>query len=275
MADHQGGYPPPPPSPSGPPPPPPPPGGPPPGETPKRRRRWPWITAAVLVVIIVIAGVAGGDDDEDGDAEPAAADETTTTTERTTTSEETTTTEAPTTTTTTVPEPVIYEGSGTQVLEIELPDPSQAYIATISHQGSRNFAVWELDEGLEQVDLRVNEIGAYEGTVLVNLTEGVTTTALEIEADGTWRVEIKDPSTAPAFGDRIEGTGDDVVIYTGDTQVMALAHQGDSNFVIRLYGEDGDTELLANEVGVYEATVPMRPGVLEITANGPWSIGPA
>jgi hypothetical protein len=261
----EGGYPP-------PPPPPPEPSVP----NPNWFTRHPVITGLSIVAItgIVIAGVAGGGDDE-----TSTADETTTTANATEATEPTETTEAPTTTaaptTTTAPPPVVYEGAGTQVIQIALPDPASAAFAAITHSGGANFAVWELDADLNQVDLLVNTIGNYTGNVLVNATEGVTTHSLEITADGAWRVEIKPGTAARTFDASIDGSGDDVVTYIGDAQVMALSHQGDANFAVWFYGDQ--EELLANEVGVYSATVPMGggPAVLEITANGPWSITPA
>jgi hypothetical protein len=239
---------------------------------------------ALILAGIIVAG--GGEDDAD---ETVAAGPTTTTeeptTERDTTTEATepATTEAPTTTTTepptttTAPPPVVYEGTGTQVVEITLPDPERAAIATITHTGGRNFAVWELDANLAQVDLLVNTIGNYSGNVLANATPDVTTTSLEITADGAWRVELKPLSAARRFDGGIDGTGDDVVHYTGNPQVMALSHQGQSNFAVWFYAEDGASDLLANEIGVYNATVPVGagPAILEITADGAWSIAPA
>jgi hypothetical protein len=261
----EGGYPPPPP-----PPPPEPPEPEPATPKPNWFTRHKVITGLGIVAIagIVAAGVAGGGDDE-----TSTADETTTTAEAAETTEAptTTTTTAPPTTTT-APPPVVYEGAGTQVIEIALPDPSEAAIATLSHTGGANFAVWELDADLSQVDLMVNTIGNYSGSVLVNLTEDVTTTSLEITADGPWRVEIKPLAAARPFDAEITGTGDDVVSYVGDAQVVALSHQGDANFAIWFYGDE--QELLVNEIAGYNATVPMSggPAVLDVTANGPWSI---
>lgn len=102
-----------------------------------------------------------------------------------------------------------------------------------------------------------------------------TTTGLQIDADGAWRVDIKPVDAARRFGAEANGQGDDVLIYEGDAQVVALSHQGDANFAVWFHGDI--PELLVNEIGVYNATVPIRdgPAVVEINANGPWSITPA
>lgn len=168
---------------------------------------------------------------------------------------------------------IVYEGSGTQVLPIELPDPAEVAVATISHTGESNFAIWELDEDLEQVSLAVNTIGDYSGTVPLNLSADATTTSLEITADGSWRIDIRTIWEIRYFDADIDGAGDDVVAYLGDTQVVAVTHDGDANFALWSHGEE--SELLINEIGPYNATVPLPgPAVLVIVANGPWSIRP-
>jgi hypothetical protein len=40
---------------------------------------------------------------------------------------------------------------------------------TFTHSGSSNFAVWAVDGSGKQIDLLVNEIGPYSGTVLMPL----------------------------------------------------------------------------------------------------------
>jgi hypothetical protein len=268
---------------------------PPPPPPPAPRRNWyqrAWATFRSWPLWVQVpTGVFGGlfllglvaspfVEEEEPDTEAAAVENTTTTEPPTTTSRdsttaETTTTTEPPTTTTTAPPPAVYEGTGTQVVEIALPDADQAAIATITHTGGGNFAVWELDANLNQVELLVNQIGNYAGTVAVNLTEGVTTSSLEVTADGTWRIEIKRLLNARQFDAQITGTGDDVVAYSGEAQVVALSHQGDANFAVWFYGDQSD--LLANEIGPYNATVPLSagPALLVITANGAWSISPA
>ena len=64
----------------------------------------------------------------------------------------------------------------------------------LSHWGALNFAVWiHGDNG--GTDLLVNEIGAYSGTVLVEVGTGIFAIApggclIEITADGRWLIEV-------------------------------------------------------------------------------------
>jgi hypothetical protein len=174
------------------------------------------------------------------------------------------------------PRPVVYEGAGSRVIRVAVPNYEEASIATLNHAGAGSFAVWELDDDLARVNLLVDRRGNYAGTVLIEKAGGEFAMPLEIRADGRWRVEVKPLDATPEFDVQITGTGDDVVSYTGDGRAMALSHQGDGNFVVRFYGGEGD-RVLANEVGRYNATARMTvgPALVVITANGPWSIEPA
>lgn len=274
---------------------------------------WAWVLIAVVGLSMVAVALDPGDDDEavvDSEAattepesdvtEPAATTEpeaepevtepesaattttapTTTLAPTTTTTTTTTSTTTTTTTTTTVPppppDPIVYEGSGTTVLQIDKPDgPGSSAAATITHTGSRNFAIWALDAALEQHDLLVNTVGSYNGTVAVDLFGEDETTALEITADGAWTIEVRSLDDLITFDESLEGSGDDVVRYVGDAGVAALTHDGESNFGIWWYPAGGGRpDLLVNDIGQVGADVPLRsaPGVLKITADGNWSI---
>jgi hypothetical protein len=99
----------------------------------------------------------------------------------------------------------LVQGQGDSVQQIAIPDGGSSGIATISHDGGSNFAIWALDASLQQLDLLVNTIGTYQGTVLLP-AEG--TTALEIKADGNWTIEVKQIAAAEQWTDAIAGRGD-------------------------------------------------------------------
>jgi len=170
---------------------------------------------------------------------------------------------------------IVYSGSGDAVLQIELPvGPDAIGIATMSHSGSSNFAVWALDANLNQSELLVNEIGNYAGTVPFNLSTSERITAFEISADGPWVVTMRDVLTvreAPQ-GTVTTGQGDDVLVYRGDATVADIAHTGDSNFAVWSYGDFGD--LLVNEIGSYTGQVrwPAGTALIQVSANGGWTI---
>ncbi len=170
---------------------------------------------------------------------------------------------------------IVYSGAGDTILQIELPGgPDSIGIATISHSGSSNFAVWSLDANLNQSGLLVNEIGSYAGTVPFNLSSSEQITAFEISADGPWTVTLRDVLTVREVpqGATTTGQGDDVLVYLGDATVADIAHTGDSNFAVWSYGRGND--LLVNEIGSYTGQVrwPGGTALIQISANGAWTI---
>ena len=54
---------------------------------------------------------------------------------------------------------------------------------------------------------------------------------------------------------------------------VAFTHQGDSNFSVLAWNEDG-RDLLVNEIGEYNGTVRSPTGIVfyQITANGDWTV---
>ena len=227
----------------------------PPTEPTKSKRwyqRW-WVWAIVgLLVVIAIAGSVGGSE-EAGDAEAAAtttvmAEETTTTAgeettttaaETTTTAEATTTTTEATTTTTTLP-PVLAEGSGSGDDVIEIDIPNVPVIATFSHTGGSNFAVWSLDGAFENIDLLVNTIGTYDGTRPMQF-DGEGVTGFEISAGGAWTYVIAPLSETEQVECPIEGRGDDVVAvmdFVSSAGAADLTFDADTNFAIWAWGAE-------------------------------------
>lgn len=266
---------------------------PPPALPTKSDRPW-WkkkrfIIPGVLLLLIVAAGLAGPPEEDEegssgGDASGVTTDDETTTTTEQEAGEETTTTAEPTTTststtlpptTTTIPPPIVHEGVGDAVIEIALPEPRAPAVATISHGGSSNFAVFTLDSNFSQTDLLVNEIGNYAGTVAIDFQDSGTA-GLEITADGPWRIELKSLLLVRTESGAFTGTGDDVVFYDGPSGPVAVTHDGASNFALFFYGGNSGPSLMVNEIGPYTGTVAVRdaPGFIVVTADGNWSVTP-
>ncbi len=267
-------------------------------------KRWWVIAIAAVVVLIIIAAIAGGGDDEDGgDAAVSATTETptetdapaatgapaateapvvteaaTTTEAPTTTEAATTTTEATTTTTAPSAPPIVFEGSGDQVIPIgqTIADP-QILLAT--NGGSSNFQVYALNDALEQEDLLVNEIGPITSRNLVEASSPFT--YLEISAEGDWRLEFVQLETAISTGfiqtwdgaAPLAGAGNDVVLYSGGLGILQYSNTGDSNFQIYGYSDSG-SDLLVNEIGPIEGTgrITAGPLLLDIGADGDWTL---
>ena len=153
---------------------------------------------------------------------------------------------------------------------VDLPvDAGATLVATLSHRGSRNFAVQSYGNG-QRLNLLVNHIGPYTGTVPLNLTDEPD--QLEIDADGSWMVTISDVFGQPVLEETIAGTGDEVLVLATRVGRLDITHDGESNFAVLSYGNG--RELLINKIGIYNGTVQVSGGalVLEIAADGNWTI---
>ena len=152
-----------------------------------------------------------------------------------------------------------------------MPAGATIGLVTASHDGSSNFAVWAMDAANEQVDLLVNEIGDYAGTVPWGIRDE-NITSLQIEADGNWSITFAPLLSAPELAFPAAGAGSSVYIYRGGAATPTFSHQGESNFSVWVYGTSND--LLINEIGAYSGTHAMKagPSVIVIEADGAWSI---
>lgn len=254
----------------------------------KKNRRVGCIALAVIaVVVIAIFASLGGDPDATGDAtatpEPNESEPSNTPTGQPS--------EAPASTAPTVLasaiaslepepafEPIQLSGTGNAVPRFEIPADSAA-IANIAHTGASNFAVSSIGESGEQLDLLVNVIGNYAGTVLFDEAAGSHSVAFDVQADGAWTIEIRPVTDAFQWdgGQALAGAGDDVAILSPPSDGLTattLTHQGDGNFAIWAYGPS--TDLIVNEIGPYSGEVLLPSGtfLFEISANGPWTISP-
>ena len=87
-----------------------------------------------------------------------------------------------------------YSGSGADVPQpFNLESGKGAVRFDMHHSGSSNFAIWLYNKNGDREELLVNEIGEYDGSVLVSVG-GYEASAgihyISIEADGNWEVDI-------------------------------------------------------------------------------------
>ena len=263
---------------------------------------WAWLLIAVLLIGAGIAIAANNDSDGESSAtapvtETSIAGETTVATttpatttaatvpaatvpatEPTTTAAATTTTAAPTTTTTTPPtttlppEPIVFNGTGNDV--VDLGAGNTRFILRASHDGQSNFQVELLDQGLQPLDFPFNEIGPVtDATVVMDISSGGQ--FLQVTADGNWTLQLLDVASVPVVGDSFNGKGKSVVLYDGPAAVFAITHDGESNFQVTL----GDTktgeltDVVVNEIGPYSGRNPISVGpvLIEVAADGNWT----
>lgn len=80
----------------------------------------------------------------------------------------------------------------------------------------------------------------------------------------------------------VRGSGDDIINMPSGAKagIVVATHDGDSNFIITSYdSDDSYTDLLVNEIGEYDGTVPFglitwrgKNKYLEVQADGDWTI---
>jgi hypothetical protein len=175
-------------------------------------------------------------------------------------------------------------------------DVTQTFVLTegcaifqMTHDGSTNFIIWLTTIGGEQKELLANEIGSYEGSVLVGVQSSSYiapppgTYYLEVTADGDWTVTIKQPrpTSAISLPQTFTGTSDNVpsaFTLTPGSIKFQMSYSGSSNFIVILYDSNGDyIELLANEIGSYSGAHSVgitSTGIyyLSVIGIGSWSI---
>lgn len=189
----------------------------------------------------------------------------------TTTLPPTTTTE-PETTTTTVLEPIVYSGSGDDVVTVSKPaQPMVAYIE--GNASSRHFAVTSYDADGQSIELLVNTTDVYKGLVPIDLGS-TQTTKLEIKATGKWKVEFRPLSTIESVSapGEISGSGASVfLLEDGCSTAKITGNKAERHFAMILYGSLFP-DLLVNTTDVYSGTVMVDGGgIVEVKAVGPWT----
>jgi len=242
------------------------------------KRRWPLIVLAVVVLAVLIDP---GDDPSDAPQEtttaaPAASEDAGTSGQAAAPAPEPEPDSEPEPAPDPEPEPepiptftpVVIEGRGDDVIDVPVVTDVPV-VATLTHAGTSNFAVVSYGESGGRLDLLVNEIGRYEGTVPYNFIESPA--EFEISADGAWTVTLSDLRDQPVYAGTTTGRGDQVLLVTADAGRLTATHDGESNFVILAWGSRRD--LLVNDIGAYDGTVRLPEAIaLEINADGNWTL---
>jgi len=87
------------------------------------------------------------------------------------------------------PEPIILNGSGDSIVDIDKPDiPMIVHIT--GNAASRHFAVKNYDSTGEGIDLIVNTTEPYDGIRPIDFKDGEWTSRFEVSATGNWTIEV-------------------------------------------------------------------------------------
>jgi hypothetical protein len=168
-----------------------------------------------------------------------------------------------------------YSGVGDDVISIH--KPASVDLVTATSTGGENNFVIEAKGPNDDDQLLVNTIGNYHGTTLMDAQQGEESTTLQVSATGSWSIILRPTWTAQHYtGGTFNGTGDSAVIVS-DSSLFKASFSGpptEDNFVVEEYTNGGDDNLLVNVVNAnYHGTVPLSPpGLIMVTAAGPWSM---
>ena len=259
----------------------------------KSNKRWPLITAGVIVSLCIICGVISMFTSKSTPAAPvdtnaiytsavqtafapmtetANAKPVSTSTPVSTATLAATDTPIPPTATTA---PIILQGTGDSVVAVQ--KNNGAAIMKVGYQGGSNFAIENYDDNNTQIDLLVNTIGSYQGTLPLDFLSDEHTARFQITASGPWKIQIL-PLTAIRHAHipgQIQGTGDDVIYLDGknpDT-LVADASKARDNFVVYSYGDNG-RGLAINKIAPYTGTVMLDQSafMISVNASGSWTL---
>ncbi len=183
----------------------------------------------------------------------------------------------PTPTATPVPQPLVYTGTGTNVIDIQKPgDPDGVAIVYVrGNAAGRYFGVESYGADGDQIDLLVNTTDPYEGIVLMDIRLDDQTTRLQVTAEGDWYIEVRPLTSARriTLPGTVTGTGDDVFIMDGDPDLAHVVGNADGRyFGVHAYGDRSD--LLVNTTDPFDGRVIVRrdAALMTVTAIGAWTI---
>ena len=170
------------------------------------------------------------------------------------------------------PPPTVVTGTGNRTFKITLADESSPVLLLATHKGTRNFIVKALDAKGAALNVPINQVGAFSGSVVLE-----PAASLQITADGAWSVTIRPLLSARQIGSEpSSGKGSEVVVYSGPPVRASVSHNGQRTFSIEYWSKSTHTAVV-NEVGSYQGVIDV-PGnpitVMAIVADGTWTINP-
>lgn len=175
------------------------------------------------------------------------------------------------------PAPQTVSGTGSAVESVSVE--GGLTVVESEHHGSDTFRVRLRDEDGASAPF-VDDAGAYEGAKASLLEAGTYT--VDVEADGDWRIEVRQPRATAADADALPQTvSDEIPAVVGPfafdgSHSAAAEHDGEGYFQVRIFPEAGtNPEMVILEKGEYEGETTFSydgVGWIDVDADGPWSL---
>lgn len=180
-----------------------------------------------------------------------------------------------------IPETIIYEGSGDDLIDITRPDSQKNYLIYIEGNNSENhFSVLGVDDSGNDTILFVNTVEYYEGLNLAyadGITQSNPTEKLEISSatGDNWYIEVRPIEKAVNITGRSSYRNSGDYVFKIDESVGSVAiNRADNmgNFIVEGYTSDfKNYDLLVNEIGSYKGTVRVSSNVRCFAVTAPTS----
>lgn len=171
--------------------------------------------------------------------------------------------------------PVLYEGMGSEILEISNPNGAGELVAArVRVPAADTVSITELDGDLEQIGnpkrLYAPAGGGYDGVVLLNAWYG-STAFLDVKTTGEWSIELLPMSSVPelTWPFEISGNTEAVFRYTGTAGIVS-ASSVDLLAVSSYASGPGDWELLVGESDGFSGEIRWTagPSVIAVISFG-------
>ena len=170
-------------------------------------------------------------------------------------------------------DPIVFTGSGDDVLEIESPDYYFGFRITGNAVG-KHFAVKTYNSSGGYGELLVNTTDEYSG---VTYDPSLDVSMIEVTAEGEWTIEVIDLITLDIIetGDTITGNGDYVFsLYEHGKTATISGNAAGHYFAVKSYDNYGRySDLLVSSSDPYEGKVMLGNDdtIVSVTAIGDWS----
>jgi hypothetical protein len=183
-------------------------------------------------------------------------------------------TPAPTNTPTMTLTPIVLTGSGDSIVDVETSGPALVHI--VGNDSSRFFAVINYDANNRQIDLLVNTTDPYDGVRPLDFLDSDHTARFEVQATGSWTIEVLPLSTIHKLDipGEISGKGDYVFAITGGTPDTAIVTGNADSRFFAVLGWGNTRDLLVNTTDPYSGTVLLNSDtiIIEVQAEGEWTM---
>jgi len=180
---------------------------------------------------------------------------------------------------TTTPPPIVLTGTGRSTASFNAAG-GLTVLAT-AYDGSDNFAVVIVSGSGQSVDLAVDVVGTYHGTVSAGLNPGRYT--LIIAASGPWNITITQPRNQQDFHLPYvfnNGHGDALIgpFRVDGAYRITATNRGQGDFIVNVLNSAGQSLAIpVNKVGDYSGSAgegDVTPGsdYLQVNSDGAWTI---